>query len=206
MEKETKSWFVYGDSGMDKICANMVNYCNAENTRHIVFFVVIALLVLLVLFNLFGSVFSLSAARENMAIQNGIVADQGDRLVWLGMDIIPLSGSLWKELSIPSKCKGMFVLEAGNLAGPVGIQEGDVICAVNQRKTSDRKSFLKTANDIQYYDGVLLDLYRKGRKLFVTVPIFYSYGPLSGPYKGQWQLGSPLMSPVLPYGPLLGNP
>ena len=41
-------------------------------------------------------------------------------------------------------------------------------------------------------DGILLEIYRDGKKQYLTIPFEYQYGPLMGPYKGSWQMGSPV--------------
>lgn len=149
------------------------------------------------------SVFELVPEHENMRLrnENERAIDKGDHLSWLGMEVAPLTRDIRKEFNIPRKVKGVFVLNEGiGRAKKEGVQTGDIICAINRRTVTGQRSFLKVARETKYYDGILLDLYRDKKKLYVTIPFTYAYGPLMGPNKEHWQLGSPLADPVLPYG------
>lgn len=129
------------------------------------------------------------------------VVEQGDSVTWMGMKLVPLSRSLRKEFNIPSKVKGMFVANEGvGTARANGVKACDVICSINGQKLKGLRSFLGIAERTRYYDGILLDVYRDGASTFISIPFLYEYGPLFGPNKGHWQLGSPLIKQLLPYG------
>lgn len=129
---------------------------------------------------------------------------RGDNLIWLGMEVAPLSRSIRKEFNIPGKVKGVFVLDEGKgEAKKQGVRTGDVICSINRKKISGQRSLAKVAGETKYYDGILIDIYREKKNIFVTIPFPYTYGPLLGPNKGHWQLGSPVEQQLLPYGEMM---
>lgn len=110
------------------------------------------------------------------------------KLIWFDMDLVPISRDIKKEFDIPRSVKGMFVIREGNIAKKLGLQPGDVICSINRKHVYSRKSFTKIANNTHYFDGFVLDIYRDGKRQYVTIPFFHENGPLFGqllPY-GKW--------------------
>lgn len=77
-----------------------------------------------------------------------------------------------------------------------------MIVSISRKPVPNAAAFIKVANKVQYYEGILLDIYRDKNTLYVTIPFQYQYGPLYGPNKGSWQLGSPILGQALPYGPV----
>lgn len=133
----------------------------------------------------------------------GMVLEQGDSLSWLGMRVAPLSRSIRKEFQIPRKIKGMFVLDEGkDLAKSYGVKTGDVIVAIGRRPVPNARAFVNAANNVQYTEGIFLDIFRDGKSMYITVPFKYQYGPLAGPHQGTWQLGAPFLGKPFPYGPV----
>ena len=131
--------------------------------------------------------------------------DKGDTLTWIGMEVVPVSRSLRKDFKIPRRIKGMFVLNEGlDIAKKYGVKTGDVILSIGRKPVFDIKSFVDVADNVKYMDGILLEIYRDGQKSYLTIPFEYQYGPLMGPYKGSWQMGSPVVAPAFPYGPIYG--
>ncbi len=121
--------------------------------------------------------------------------------VWLGMKVAPISRDIRTEFKLPAKVKGMFVADAGlGEALKRGVTTGDVICTINGKKFKDIKSFVEVASATRYYDGILLDVFRNGKNVYISIPFLYDYGPVWGPNQGRWQLGSPLIKQLLPYG------
>lgn len=129
------------------------------------------------------------------------VQEQANSVLWLGMKVAPISRDIRSEFKIPAKVKGMFVSDAGlGEALKRGVTTGDVICTINGKKFKDMKSFVEVAEQSRYYDGILLDVFRNGKNVYISVPFLYAYGPVMGPNQGRWQLGSPLIKQILPYG------
>lgn len=137
---------------------------------------------------------------------NGVVVEKGDSYDWVGMQVAPLSRSIRKEFNVPRRVKGMFVLDEGT--GPAkkyGVKTGDIIVSISRKPVPNARAFINVANNVQYYEGILLDIYRDNNTLYITIPFEYQYGPLYGPNKGGWQLGSPLLGQALPYGPVAND-
>ena len=127
-----------------------------------------------------------------------------DTLVWLGMEIAPLSPMLRKEFKIPGRIKGMFVVDAGTQeAFRYGVKMGDVIQTLNRHPVRNNREFVDAAQNTRFTNGILLDIFRNNDNLYVTVPFEYQYGPLFGPNKGSWQLGSPVLGQAFQYGPVV---
>ncbi|TXH22293.1 MAG: Do family serine endopeptidase [Elusimicrobia bacterium] len=74
------------------------------------------------------------------------------------------------RLGVPAGTPGVVVLDVspGGLAERVGLEAGDLISSVNRQRTPDVASFLKAAKKTNAKDGVLLDVLRRGRGLFLS--------------------------------------
>ena len=127
-------------------------------------------------------------------------------LLWLGMEVGDITPAERKEFKIPKNVRGVFVINEGvQEAKKFGILAGDIICSVNRKDAFSKKAFVKAAKNVQYYDGIMLDVFRDNKYLVITIPFEYQYGPLFGPNKSHWQLGSPSTGKALPYGRLLNR-
>lgn len=127
--------------------------------------------------------------------------EQNNSVSWLGMQVVPISRDIRTEFKLPPKVKGMFVSDAGlGEALKRGVVTGDVIVSVNGKTFKTLPLFIEVADSTRYYDGILLDVYRNGKNVYISIPFLYDYGPLMGPGQGRWQLGAPLIKQVLPYG------
>lgn len=141
---------------------------------------------------------------EAAAVQKPLVVKKGDTFIWIGMEVGELSKLIRKEFNIPGKIKGVFVVDEGTqLAQQHGIKAGDVIISISRKAVPTPNDFIKAANGVQYREGILLDVYRDGKSFYVTIPFAYQYGPLMGPNKKSWQLGSPVFGQAFPYGPVV---
>ncbi len=128
---------------------------------------------------------------------------QGDTILWLGMELAPITRSIRHEFKLPRKVKGVFVVNEGiGLAKQRGILTGDIITSINREKVINHRSFVGVANSTQYFDGIMIEIFRNKKKSFVTIPFNYEYGPAFGPNKGHWELGAPVIKQLIPYGPL----
>lgn len=169
-----------------------------------VLFAGIAAMAVITVFWLLSS-FELLPENPRMRLpKGGAVVEQGDSMSWLDMRVIQLTRSLRKEFKVSKKIKGMFVLDEGlQLAKKYGVKTGDVIVSVGRKAVPTARAFVSAANGVQYREGILLDIYRDGKNLYITIPFEYQYGPLMGPNKGSWQLGAPVFPKALPYGPII---
>ena len=97
-----------------------------------------------------------------------LAGESGSNIAW-GMTISPLTPSLQSRLSIPDKVAGVVVVEVtpNGLADVAGVRPGDLIRSVNHRKTEDMESFFKVLSDAD--EGLLLDIYRAGELMYVSV-------------------------------------
>lgn len=132
--------------------------------------------------------------------------DKGDTMAWIGMEVIPVSRSIRKDFKLPRHVKGIFVLNEGlDIAKKYGVKPGDVITSINRTPVFDINTFVNVADNVKFMDGIFLEIYRDGQTTYLTIPFEYQYGPLMGPNKGSWQMGSPVVGPAFPYGPIYGN-
>ncbi|MBF0571466.1 MAG: hypothetical protein HQL12_06290 [Candidatus Omnitrophica bacterium] len=141
--------------------------------------------------------------QETRPVQNGMVIERGDSAIWVGMEIAPVSRTIRKDFKIPKNIKGMFVVDEGKeLAQQYGVKTGDVIISISRKAVPTAREFIEVANKVQYREGILLEIFRDGNIFYLTIPFTYQYGPLAGPNKGSWQLGSPLVGQGVRYGPI----
>ena len=128
---------------------------------------------------------------------------KGDTFSWLGMEVAPLSSMLRKEFNIPGKIKGMYVIDEGRgQAFQYGIKTADIIVSISRQNVATARDFVRAANGVRFREGIVMDIYRNGKNLFISIPFSYQYGPLMGPNKGTWQLGSPVFGQGVQYGPV----
>ena len=131
--------------------------------------------------------------------RRNVVIDRGDSLIWLGMEVALLSRDIKEEFRMPKRLKGIFVLDEGwGQARKQGVRTGDVIRSINRKNVCNRRSFIKVAHNIRYYDGILLDIYRDDKNLYLTIPFAYQNGPLLGLNRDNRQIGYPLRNQRLP--------
>jgi serine protease Do len=97
-----------------------------------------------------------------------LAGEDASDIIW-GMTISPLTPALKTRLSIPDKTLGVVVVDVspGGLAEKGGVLPGDLIRSVNHRKTEDMESFFKVLSGAD--KGLLLDVYRAGEIIFVSV-------------------------------------
>jgi len=97
-----------------------------------------------------------------------LAGEDKSNIAW-GMTISPLTAPLETRLSIPDKVTGVVVVEVApnGLSAQAGVLPGDLIRSVNHRKTEDMESFFKVLSDAD--DGLLLDLYRAGQLLYISL-------------------------------------
>jgi hypothetical protein len=166
------------------------------------YFVFIAIIIIIAVYFVLDAL-EIAPEFENAERREGRALEKGDNLLWLGMEITPISRNIRKEFDIPRRVKGVLVVNDGRgAAREHGIKTGDVICSINRKRVFGRRSFINVVNGVKYYDGILIDIYRDGKRRYISVPFLYEYGPLFGPNKGHWQLGAPLWEKAMPYGPV----
>jgi len=97
-----------------------------------------------------------------------LAGEDRSNIAW-GMTVSPLTAALESRLSIPDKVTGVVVVEVApnGLSAQAGVLPGDLIRSVNHRKTEDMESFFKVLSDAD--EGLLLDVYRAGELLYISV-------------------------------------
>ena len=97
-----------------------------------------------------------------------LAGENSSNITW-GATISPLTALLQTRLSIPDKVAGVVVAEVApnGLFDQAGALPGDLIRSVNHRKTEDMESFFKVLSEAD--EGALLDVYRSGELLYISV-------------------------------------
>jgi len=177
--------------------SNNEKYFSSKNSLYIALLIFAGICIIFY----FLSVFDLWPETERMKFPQQRVMDVGNNFLWLGMEVSAISKDIRREFNIPRKVKGVFVINEGRgIAFKKGIRTGDIICSVNKKPIKNQRNFVKVVDEAKYYDGILIDIYSNAKRRYVSIPYHYVYGPVLGPNKGHWQLGSPLRQQMLPYG------
>lgn len=92
------------------------------------------------------------------------------RLDWEGARVVDLDAGMASRLGVPPGASGVVVtdLQPGGLAERVGLEIGDLISAVNRQRTPRVAAFEKAVKKINAKEGILLDVLRRGRGLFLS--------------------------------------
>jgi serine protease Do len=87
----------------------------------------------------------------------------------LGAQIQALTPELAKSFKLDST-NGVLVasVEPGSPADDMGVAPGDVVVAVNQVPTPGPREFQTATGKIKITDGVVLDINRQGRQLYLS--------------------------------------
>lgn len=83
---------------------------------------------------------------------------------WLGVEITPLPAAIQGYVN-----SGVYVAEKGGILGAAGVMKGDVIKSVNNQAVPDMLSFIKIAKKANVKDGILLDVIRSGKPMYITI-------------------------------------
>ncbi|MDA3793516.1 MAG: Do family serine endopeptidase [Elusimicrobia bacterium] len=88
---------------------------------------------------------------------------------WLGITVTGISAGIKERYSL-STDKGVVVINIDPAAGgyEIGLIPGDAIIEMNKIKTSSLAGFKKAAKEILLKEGVVLDVIRGGRPLFIS--------------------------------------
>jgi serine protease Do len=104
------------------------------------------------------------------ADSSGRLETDSDRPQWEGADLSPVSPGLARRYGLPPDAEGVVVTktDSGSLAERLGLAEGDLIASVNRRPTPDPKAFLSAIRAVDVADGVLLDVNRAGKWIYLS--------------------------------------
>jgi serine protease Do len=108
---------------------------------------------------------------SNLPIGQAAVELGIEEISWLGIDIQPLeAGEAMQEFGVDFNQDGVFVGEVeGIVAIEAGVMAGDVIKKVNNKPVNDIESFKEVIKNVDISEGVLLDIVRQRRPLYVTI-------------------------------------
>lgn len=89
---------------------------------------------------------------------------------WAGMKVINLSTVLAREYKFSSEEKGVIVVKIvpGSSIEETGLQTGDLIQSINRYPTPTVSEFNKITKKLSLNDGVVFDVNRRGKMLFIS--------------------------------------
>lgn len=89
---------------------------------------------------------------------------------WEGARLSTLTPDLARRYSLPNGESGVVVMDVqpGGWAEKLNLMEGDLITSFNRAKTPDVKSFKAAAAKADLKKGVLLDVFRRGRWIYIS--------------------------------------
>jgi len=88
---------------------------------------------------------------------------------WLGMRVETLTPALARQYGVEDKDGVLIVgIEIGSKAEEMGVLQGDVIRSVNRQSTANVGEFRKVIKKVNLSEGVIFDIVRGGRPIYVT--------------------------------------
>lgn len=94
---------------------------------------------------------------------------EGEFEKWLGMKVETLTPALAGEYGIEDKQGVVIVeIEVASKAQEIGLVEGDLIKNVNRQATRNLTEFKKVIKGVDLSRGVIFDIVRRGRPLYIT--------------------------------------
>lgn len=94
----------------------------------------------------------------------------GDAAAWEGAQVMAATPALADRFGFPVQEKGVVVtaVSSDGMAESAGLVEGDLIASVDGVKTPDVKTFLSAAKKADAKKGIVLDVFRRGRWIYLT--------------------------------------
>jgi len=95
--------------------------------------------------------------------------EEGEIEQWLGMKVEALTPALAGKYRIEDG-EGVVIveIEIGSKAEEMGLVEGDLIRSVNRQSTGNCKEFKKVVKKVDLSEGVIFDIVRRGRPIYIT--------------------------------------
>lgn len=100
----------------------------------------------------------------------GQPAEPTDVVQWEGLSVATFTQAIAEEFGVPADEKGCIVLsiEPGTTAEEIGVAPGDLVRSINRVATPSTKEFREAIKKTDVRKGVVLDVNRQGRSLFIT--------------------------------------
>ena len=94
---------------------------------------------------------------------------EGEVEQWLGMKVEALTPALAGKYRIEDG-EGVVIveIEIGSKAEEMGLVEGDLIRSINRQSTGNCKEFKKVVKKVNLSEGVIFDIVRRGRPVYIT--------------------------------------
>lgn len=94
----------------------------------------------------------------------------GKTASWLGMKIKQFTKDMAEELNVTPDEQGVVIvdIESGSKAAELGLYVGDVIRAINRKKTATLAEFETVTKKASLSDGILFDINRSGNLIYKT--------------------------------------
>ena len=91
---------------------------------------------------------------------------------WIGLEVIPLTPAVAKANNIPPEVTGVLIDEVTLLAAESGLNAGDVVTAIDGRKTRDLMSFWAATKEVAASNRATITVYSRGiyKDIVVLVP------------------------------------
>lgn len=111
-----------------------------------------------------------SGEKEELPGRSNSKESKKDSKDWLGAKIVTLNEELAQQAQQPRDAMGVLVfdIEPGSDADEIGLLQGDVIRGVNQMPTPDLASFRKASESVKLKQGLVLDILRQGRPIYLS--------------------------------------
>ncbi len=89
---------------------------------------------------------------------------------WEGARVATVTPELAERYGLPADGRGVVVedVQPGGMAERLGLSEGDLVASVNRQKTPTAAAFDKAVRNVNFKDGILLDVNRLGRWLYLS--------------------------------------
>jgi len=89
---------------------------------------------------------------------------------WEGMVVSGITDDLRSEFGLPADTKGVVVTDVDEYsrASSIGVVPGDVIKMINNKPVSDISDFKKIVSSVDFSKGVVFDIIRDGRPVYLT--------------------------------------
>ncbi len=112
-------------------------------------------------------------ATFHATVDNGKVEEDDNKKssdTWIGMTVENLTPAIARELDINPDEEGIIIvdIESGSEAEEAGLASGDILKSINRQNVKNIESFVKVTKNIRLKDGIVFDINRRGRLIYIT--------------------------------------